>query len=156
MHLTLISEPTKIYNIEPIFNGKAFWLREPIRYIDKFGNFETQGKEVPIGFVFDGYSIPFGRKIFNREWNLSDACLHDWQYFTGFPRDIADRSLGVNMLRSGNTTFSARCVACGVNLFGWIPYEHYRMTRMHMAWSSANRIAEDKKTAERIAMVITV
>ena len=153
MKLTPLCYPYKVVPTEKLLGGKAYRLLEAIPFTNEHG----EADEVPKGFVFDGFSIPFVRRFLSEGgWNIAEAALHDWQYLTGTPRKIADKSLALNMKRSGEHENAIVIVGVGITWIGWVSYARYTKRRDRDPDLVYSRIAGTKERAEFIARTITV
>lgn len=151
LKLTTICQPYKVPEVIRLLNGRAYWLREDIPYVNEHG----RPDRVPKGFVFDGFSVPFLRKFLSDGgWNIAGAALHDWQYTIGTPRWVADASLGLNMRRAGEDENAAIIVAGVLFFTGFVAYNHYKTLRRGTAYFAESRLAETQARAEFLAKTV--
>lgn len=89
---------------------------------------------VPMGFVTDLYSVPWGLNLlFPRdERDNRPGVIHDWFYATGglratdtdegLPRTIGDRMLLITCLQCSFRVSRANAIHAGVRIGGWLPF----------------------------------
>ena len=81
--------------------------------------------DVPIGFEFDGGSVPFLARLFypkNHPQTMECFMVHDYLYTFGDSRANADRMLRDHLCLRGVSKYSAWLIWTGVRLFGWLSY----------------------------------
>ena len=84
---------------------------------------------VPIGFEFDGGSVPFLARLFypkSHPQTMECFLVHDYLYTFGHSRAEADRTLRNHLRMRKVSKSSSWLIWAGVRLFGWLSYRGYK------------------------------